>query len=173
MELFEAIKNRRSVRAYKHDPIPEETLNKILDAARFAPSAGNRQSWEFIVIRDPVIKRYLRNAALGQAMIEEAPVTIVVCANEARSASIYGDRGRKFYCLLDAAAAIQNMLLAAYALGLGTCWIGAFEDEIIVNILNLPKGVRPIAIVPIGYSNDTPHPPTRIALKDFIHSNRY
>jgi nitroreductase len=173
MNLFEAIKNRRSIRAFKSDPVPEVTLNKILDAARWAPSAGNRQPWELIIVTDPIVKRYLRDAALGQSFIEESPLTIVVCANEARSAGIYGNRGRRFYCLLDVAAAVQNILLAAYALGLGTCWVGSFDDKTVINALNLPLGVRPIAIIPIGYPEETPQPPPRIRLGDLIHLNRY
>lgn len=173
MDLFEAIKNRRSIRVYKSDPIPDEVLNKILDAARWAPSAGNRQPWEFIVVNDRVVKRYLSDAALEQIFIEDAPTTIVVCANEARSAGIYGDRGRRFYCLLDAAAAVQNMLLAAHAFGLGACWVGAFDDEAVINILSLPSGVRPVAIVPLGYPDEVPRLPPRIRLNDLIHLNRY
>lgn len=173
MDLFEAIKGRRSVRSYKSDRVPDEVLNRVLEAARWAPSAGNRQPWEFIVVRDPTVKRYLRDSALGQSFIEEAPVVVVVCANELRSAGIYGDRGRRLYCLLDAAAAVQNMLLAAHALGLGTCWVGAFEDEMVVKVLNLPFGVRPVAIVPLGYPDEAPQPPPRMNLNDLIHLNLY
>ena len=173
MELFEAINNRRSVRAFKSDPVPEEALNRILNAAVRAPSAGNRQSREFIVVNDGVVKRYLGDAALGQRFIEEAPVTIVVCANESRSAGIYGERGKKLYCLLDAAAAVQNMLLAAHALGLGACWVGAFNDEMVAKILNLPLGIRPVAIIPLGYPGQTNQAPPKPNLKDFIHLNRY
>ncbi|MCJ7632975.1 nitroreductase family protein [Candidatus Bathyarchaeota archaeon] len=173
MDLFEAITKRRSIRIYDSKPIPENTLNKILNVARWAPSAGNRQPWELIVVSDGLVKRYLREAALGQRFIEEAPVTIVACANEARSAGIYGDRGRQFYCLLDVAAAVQNILLAAHAVGLGACWVGAFDDETVRNVLNLPPEVRPIAIVTLGYPNENPPPPPRTGLKDILHTNRY
>ncbi len=173
MDLFKAIQNRRSIRAYRSDPVLEKDLYRILDAARWAPSAGNRQPWEFILVRDNLVKRYLRDAALGQYILEEAPIIIVVCANEARSAGIYGNRGRQFYCLLDTAAATQNILLAAYALGLGACWIGAFDDEIVRKILNLPLEVRPIAIIPLGYPSETPTSPPRIELSQLVHLNRY
>lgn len=173
VDLFEAIKGRRSIRSYRSEPVPEEFLNKVLDAARWAPSAGNRQPSEFIVVNDPMVKRYLREAALGQAFIEEAPVVIVVCADWTRSARIYGDRGRDLYCLLDGAAATQNMLLAAYALGLGTCWVGAFDEEAIRNILNLPFGFRPLAIITMGYPNEAPEPPPRMKPDELIHLNRY
>jgi len=112
MDVLEAIKGRRSIRAYKPDPIPEELLNKILEAAQWAPSAGNRQARDFIIVKAPEMKRRLCRAALGQCFIEEAPVDVVVCANEERSASRYGERGRRLYCLLDAAASVQNILPA-------------------------------------------------------------
>jgi len=172
MDVFEAIKGRRSIRSYRSDLVPDDVLCRVLDAARWAPSAGNCQSWEFIVVSDREVKRRLRDAALGERFIEEAPVVVVVCANESRSARVYGDRGRRFYCLLDAAAAVQNMLLAAHALDLGTCWVGAFEDEMVSKILNLPSGVRPVAIVPLGYPDETPQPPRRIKLNDLVHLNR-
>lgn len=173
MDVFQAIKGRRSIRSYRSDPVPDDILDKVLDAARWAPSAGNCQPWEFIVITDHEIKRNLRDAALGQSFVEEAPVVIVACANEMRSARVYGDRGRRFYCLVDAAAAVQNMLLAAHALGLGTCWVGAFDDAMVVKILGLPSGVRPVAIVPLGYPDEAPRGPSRMRLNDLVHSNQY
>jgi nitroreductase len=89
-----------------------------------------------------------------------------------RSAKIYGDRGRQFYSLLDAAAAVQNMLLASYARGLGTCWIGAFDDDSVSKILRLPFGVKAIAIIPLGYPDEAPEPPSRIILENLVHRNR-
>lgn len=172
MDVFQAIRGRRSIRSYKSDSIPNDALEEILDAARWAPSAGNCQPRDFIIVSDSQVKRNLCKAAFREAFIEEARVVIVVCANEMRSARVYGDRGRSFYCLLDAAAAVQNMLLAAYALGLGACWVGAFHDEMVANVLNLPPGVRPVAIVPLGYPDETPRS-SRMRLKDLVHSNRY
>jgi len=173
MDLFEAIRNRRSVRAFKPEPVSDELLNKILEAARWAPSAGNCQPSDFIIVKDPEVKKDLCVAALYQDFIEEAPVNIVVCANEERSAGTYGNRGRRLYCLLDAAAATQNLLLAVHALGLGACWIGAFRDEEVAKALNLPEWVRPIAIIPIGYPAEEPSPTTRIPLKNLVHRERY
>ena len=173
MDVFEAIINRRSVRAFKQDPIPEELLNKVLEAARWAPSAGNLQARDYIIVRDPEIKRKLCEAALSQRFIEEAPLDLVVCANEERSAWKYGARGKELYCLLDAAAAVQNLLLAVHALGLGACWIGAFHDEAVSKTLNLPRGIRPMAIIPMGYPDQTPRAPPRMSLKDVVHLNRY
>jgi len=169
MDVFEAIKLRRSVRAFTRENISDEQIEKILEAARWAPSAGNLQPWEFIVIRRVDVKREIARAALNQTFIEEAPVVIVVCANEVRSGSVYGSRGANLYCIQDTAAAIENMLLAACALGLGACWVGAFYEEEVKRILRIPRGIRPVAIIPIGYSAEKPSPPHRRPLKEIVH----
>lgn len=173
MDVFEAIKGRRSIRAYKDKDVPAEVVEKLIDAARWAPSAGNIQPWEFIVVRNPETKRKLAEAALGQYFIEEAPVVIVVCANEVRSAQGYGMRGKSLYCLQDTAAATQNLILAAYAMGLGTCWVGAFREEEAKRILKVPDGVRPVAIIPIGYQAEKPVPPMRRSIKQIVHYEEF
>lgn len=173
MDVFEAIKSRRSIRAFTDEPISEDEVNKLLDAARWAPSAGNIQPWEFVVVRDPEIKRGLARAALNQRFIEQAPVVIVVCANHARSAKGYGSRGANLYCLQDTAAATQNMLLAATAMELATCWIGAFDDEEAKKVLNTPGGVRPVAIVPVGHRAQTPRDRPRRPLADIVHHETF
>ena len=172
MDIFDAIKGRRSVRAFKPDLVPDEFLNKVLEAAQWAPSAGNRQARDFIIVKDYKVKRLLCEVALGQCFIEEAPVDVVVCANEERSASRYGDRGRNLYCLLDAAASAQNLLLAVHALGIGACWIGAFRDEKVMEILNLPEWLRHIAIIPIGNPAEEPWPTPRMRLESLVHKDR-
>ena len=169
MDVFECIKGRRSIRAFKPDPVNEEDLKKILDAAIHAPSAGNLQSWEFIVVRDKERKRQLARAALNQTFIVEAPVVIVVCANLERSGRGYGERGRTLYCIQDTAAAIQNMLLAAYALGYGACWVGAFREDEAKKILKLPRDIRPVAIIPIGRPAESPAPRPRMPLEKVVH----
>lgn len=169
MDLFEAIKQRRSIRAYTRENVSEEEVEKLIDAARWAPSAGNIQPWEFVIIRDAEVKRKLAMAALNQTFIEEAPVVIVVCADEAQSSQGYGSRGTTLYCLQDTAAATQNILLAAHAIGLGTCWVGAFREELVRKALNAPLNVRPIAIVPAGHSAEETRAPSRKALKEIVH----
>ena len=173
MDVFECIFGRRSVRSFKEDPIPNEDLKKILEAAIWAPSAGNLQSWEFIVVKDEKRKKALARAALNQMFIAEAPVVIVACANMMRSASVYGERGRRLYCLLDTAAAVQNLMLAAHALGYGTCWIGAFRDEEVMRVLNIPPELRPIAIIPVGVPDEKPRAPPRMPLRDVVHEEEY
>jgi nitroreductase len=151
MDLSEAIKGRRSIRNFKPDEVSEKDVEKLIEAAVSAPSAGNIQPWELVVARKPEIRRKLVEAAYGQSFIEEASAVIVVCANEDRSSQGYGVRGKTLYCLQDTAAAIQNMLLTAYSLGLGSCWIGAFKEDEVREILKIPVGIRPVAIVPVGY----------------------
>lgn len=122
MDVLEAIKGRRSVRAFDSGKdVSEKTVEGLIDAGRWTPSAGNIQPWEFIVVREPEIKKRLAEAAFNQSFIEEAPVVIVVCADENCSSEGYGQRGRTLYCIQDTAAAIQNIHLAAYSSGLGTC----------------------------------------------------
>jgi len=169
MDVLEAIKGRRSIRTFKSKEVTQETVEKIIDAVRWAPSAGNIQPWEFIIIREPEIKRRLVEAALDQTFIEEAPVVIVVCANENRSSQGYGIRGKTLYCIQDTAAAIQNLLLTAYSFGLGACWIGAFEEEEARETLKIPSGIRPIAIIPVGYPAETPPPRSKRPMSQIVH----
>ena len=173
MDLFEAIKSRRSVRAFTREEVTKEEVEKLIDAARWAPSAGNIQPWEFIVVRKPEIKRRLSVAALRQTFIEEAPVVIVVCANQIRSGRGYGARGVNLYCLQDTAAATQNIHLAATALGLATCWVGAFKEEEAKKTLNLPEGVRPVAIIPVGHPARKSMARSRRPLSEIIHYETY
>ncbi|MCS7115471.1 MAG: nitroreductase family protein [Nitrososphaerota archaeon] len=169
MDVLEAIKGRRSIRAFRESDVPTETVERLVDMARWAPSAGNIQPWEFIIVRRPEIKRKLAEAALGQSFIEEAPVVIVVCADENRSAQGYGMRGKTLYCIQDTAAAAQNIHLAAYSMGLGTCWVGAFMEDEVKKILKLPAGIRPVAIIPVGYPAESPLPTIRRPLRQIVH----
>ena len=169
MDVLEAIKGRRSIRAFKNQGVPAEIVEELIDAARWAPSAGNIQPWEFIIVRKPRINRRLVEAALGQMFIEEAPVVIVVCANEERSSQGYGERGKTLYCIQDTAAAMQNIHLTAYSLGLGTCWVGAFREEETRKILKIPRGMRPVAIIPVGYPAESPTARMRKSTSQIVH----
>lgn len=173
MDVFEAIKNRRSVRAFTSEPVSDAEVKRLIDAASHAPSAGNIQPWEFVVVRDPQIKRGLSEAALDQNFIEEAPVVIVVCADPQRSSQRYGARGSSLYCLQDTAAATQNILLAAHAMGLSTCWVGAFKEEDARKVLNTPSHVRPIAIIPIGHPAEKPEARARRPLNEIVHHEAF
>jgi nitroreductase len=169
MELSEAIKRRRSIRTFKKQDVPEETVEKLIDAARWAPSAGNIQPWEFVIVRKPAVKKKLAQAALNEAFVEEAPVVIVVCADEKRSLMGYGFRGKTLYCIQDTAAATQNILLTAHSLGLGTCWIGAFNEDEAKEAVNAPEEIRPVAIIPVGYPNEVPSQRNRRPISQIMH----
>lgn len=167
MEVFEAIKKRRSIR--KFDPskeVTDEQIEKLLEAARWAPSAGNLQSWFFVVVKDQKIKNQLAKAALNQDFIAEAPVIIVSCADLERSASRYGTRGKELYAIQDATIATQNIWLEATEMGLGGVWVGAFDEDQVSQILDLPSHLRPIAILPIGYPVESPSPPPRRKIEE-------
>ncbi|MBM4432325.1 MAG: nitroreductase family protein [Chloroflexi bacterium] len=150
MDLWTAIERRHSVRSFRDSDVSATSVQKILEAAVRAPSAGNRQPWHFVVVRRKVVKEALAQAAYGQSFVAEAPVVIVVCADAERSATRYGSRGRSLYCLQDTAAATEHVLLAATALGLGSCWVGAFDEGSAACALGLPAHLRPVAMVPIG-----------------------
>lgn len=167
-ELLGIIKGRRSIRRFKPDPIPEEDLVEVLEAATWAPSAGNAQPWRFVVVRDPELRGKLVAAALGQGFIAEAPVVVVVCVDLERARRAYGERGETLYCIQDTAAATQNMLLIAHAKGLGTCWVGAFSEEKVRTALALPEGLRPVAIVPMGRPAEEPRPRPRRPLEEVV-----
>lgn len=169
MDLFEAMRLRRSTRAFTKEEVSNVEVEKILEAARWAPSAGDIQPWDFVIVRKAEIKRKLAMAALNQFFIEEASIVIVVCADENRSGRGYGSRGVNLYCIQDTAAATENILLAACASGFGACWVGAFREDEVKEALNLPKGVRPVAIVPIGHPAETPHHVYKRPLKEMVH----
>ncbi len=171
--LMKIIKERRSIRKFTDEDVPEDLVLKFLEAARWAPSAGDVQDWEFIVIRDKDIKEQLSNAALRQPSVRKAPVVIAVCANQIRASKTYRSRGVNLYCYQDSAAAIQNLLLTIHANGYGAVWVGAFDDKMVAEILKTPDGIRPIALIPIGRPAEHPSPTHRYKLKKVTHLNQY
>ena len=162
MDLFEAILGRRSVRAYRTDPLPPEATAALKEAIRWAPSAGNLQARRFWFVTRPEVRRAL-GAATGQAdLFATAPLVVVGGADD-RIGAKYGDRGRALYAVQDVAAAVQNLLLAAYAHGLGTLWVGAFEPEKVQEALGMAKTLHPVVLVPVGRPAESPPPPGRLA----------
>jgi len=155
-ELLEVIYRRRSVRKYEKKPIPEEILKAILEAGRLAPTAKNLQPWHFIVVRDPEIKRKLIFTDWNN-FIEEASVVIVGC----------GEMDKK-WAVVDVAIALQNMVIAAEALGLGSCWIGAFEEEEVKRALGVPDHLKVVAMITIGYPAERPEPPPKKKLEEIV-----
>ncbi len=173
MDLADAIKNRRSIRTYKKQDLPQETINQLIDAARLAPSAGNVQSWAFVLVSSQQTKQALAKGAYGQKSLEEASVVFVVCADEKRAEESYSERGRTLYCLQDTAAAIENILLTACSMGLGTCWIGAFREEEIRKVINAPPEMRPVAMIPVGYPNESPHARARRPASEVVYKETF
>jgi len=148
MNVFEAIKDRRSVRSYQSKDIEEEKLYRILDAGRLAPSANNTQEWKFIVVKDKAIKESLVKAAYGQSFVAQAPIVIVACATMTHRLMTCG----QFADTIDLSIAMSYMMLEACELGLGTCWLGHFNAEEVKQILSIPDNASVIAMTPIGYS---------------------
>ena len=154
MDFYEAIKTRRSVRSYKPDPVPEDVLKRILNAARIAPSGGNRQPTRLIVVRDDHRKDALIPLCNGQKFIAQAPVILVACGWE-----IPTNRGGymgKLSMLMDVAIAVDHLTLAARAEGIGTCWIGSFDNSGIKQFLDVPDNYQVVALIPLGYSVGEP-----------------
>ena len=169
MELFECIRARRSIRSFRPDPIPNDTLDKLLEAARLAPSAGNVQPWAFYIVRNKQVQDRLADAALGQTWMLTAPVILVVCADLPRAGNSYGHRGVELYAIQDTAAAVENMLLAAVAEGLAGCWVGAFREEVAAKALGIdPAHFRPLALIPLGYSSEAGRTPPKRPAEDTV-----
>ena len=166
MKVFDAICLRRSIRKYKSDPVEKGKLERILEAGRLSPSAVNKQPWHFIVVRDPSVRESLR-ASYGQSWFVNAPLIIVVCADP-NSAWVRRD-GEEFW-KVDAAIALQNMILCATEEGLGTCWIGAFSEEPARRVLKIPEKIRIAAMTPLGYADESKEPVSdRKPLKKITH----
>ncbi len=152
MDFYEVIKTRRSVRSYKKEPVPDDVLEKVLNAARIAPSGSNRQPWKFIIIKDPEKKKKMVQLCEGQKFIAQAPVLIVACGK-----NIHYNRGGwmgDYSMIVDIAIAVDHLTLAARAEGLGTCWIGSFDNEGIKKFLGIPEDVNVVALTPLGYPED-------------------
>lgn len=171
MDLMEAIKTRRSVRRYKETPVPETLLKEVLNAARLAPSADNAQPWKLVVVRDEQTKLKLAAASNGQKFIAQAPVIAVICGIPDEAFPTVG--GYMSSHVMDASIALDHLTLAAHAVGLGTCWIAAFKEDKVRDVLGIPEDVRVIALTPIGYPDETPERTTRKNLEELVVYDRY
>jgi nitroreductase len=170
MQVVEAIRIRKSVRSYMDRAVEKEKLTRVLEAARMAPSAGNRQEWRFVVVTDPEKRSRLAEEAAGQRFIAEAPVVIVACAQS---------DGKIMRCGLachpiDVAIAIDHLTLAAVAEGLGTCWIGAFNPDGVRAILGIPKDIVVVELLPLGYPKDPqPVAKSRLPMDTIVRYERW
>lgn len=164
---MEVIRQRRSIRKYKPDAVPEDKINYILEAARLAPSWGNSQCWKFVVVTDPKVKEEVAKA--GNQWIAQAPVLIVACADPTKP----GTKKDQPYYMLDIGIAMEHLILAASEQGLGTCWIGWFDEETVKKALGVPKGIRVVATTPLGYPDESPGPRPRKKLEEIMSYNKY
>lgn len=163
MDVYEAIKARRSIRAYKPDPVPEEVLKRVLEAARLAPSARNRQEWRFLVVTDGDRIARLAEAANGQSFVAEAPVYLAFCATKMHVMGCGVDAG-----VVDTSIPLAYVTLAAVAEGLGTCWLGAFDQEKTREILGVPEDVLIVGVTPLGYPARDPAATSRKSFEEVV-----
>jgi nitroreductase len=171
--LSSVIKKRRSVRKYLKKNVPDDVLEKVLESSKYSPSAGNYQPWEFIVVRNEDTKKNLVAAAFNQNWMLEAPAFIVACVNVRLAGAVYGERGARLYGIQAVAAAIENILLTAESLDLGTCWVGAFSEVVVARLLECPEYVRPCAIITLGYPAEEPRVPPKQSIQEFIHIEKF
>ncbi|MCS6954078.1 MAG: nitroreductase family protein [Bryobacteraceae bacterium] len=169
MDFFDVVRIRRSIRAYAARPVERDKLQRILEAANAAPSAGNLQAYEIFLVTKEPHRKALAAAAVAQDFIAAAPVVLVFCAHPARSEWRYGRRGVELYCIQDATIACTFAMLAATALGLATCWVGAFRDDEVRRVLGITGKLIPVAILPVGYPGEKPDPSRRRKLPELVH----
>jgi nitroreductase len=165
MSLIDVIVSRRSIRKYKAQGVPQETLERILEAGRYAPSADNEQPWHFIVVTDPKIKEKLSKGRWN-SFIRDSAFTVVGCGNE-------GNAYSRKWSTIDTTIALQNMVIAAWSLGIGSCWIGDFEEEEVKRMLDVPKDWRIVSLISFGYPDETPTNAPRKPLKEIASYNGF
>jgi len=172
MELDKVIKERRSVRKFKDLDVPWQFVAECLDAARYAPTSGNIQNFRFIVVKDKNKISNIADSCEDSNWLVQAPVIIVVCAELSKIRRMFSVRGEALYAVQNCACAIQNLLLKAYELGLGTCWIGAFDEKKLGEILEITGDSRPQAVIALGYGKENPEL-TRDPLDVFVYFEKY
>ncbi len=173
MNVFDAITSRVAVKRFEPKLVDDKLIGVILYMGTHAPSAGNVQPWEFIVVKDEDTKKKLFEAALKQDQVKNAPVDIVVCADLKRASLKYQERGEFVYSIQDTAGVITIMMITANALGLGSDWVRAFDEEAIKDILGLPKELRPVGIISIGYPKEKPDKEKLIPFERLVWFDRY
>ncbi|MDP3734134.1 MAG: nitroreductase family protein [Nanoarchaeota archaeon] len=172
-DILEVIKSRRTIKHFLPKFVSWDSIAHIIDAARHAPSCGNVQNWKFIVILDQNQKNQIAEAAYDQTDISLAGALIIVCAEPEKAERYYGLRGERLYSIQNSAAAIQNMLLEAQSLGLGSAWIGAFDEDVLRSSCGIPPEVRPQAIVAIGYPQEIPQMPPKYPLETLVYFHKW
>lgn len=173
MDFFDVIDRRHSIRAYQKKTVEQDKIDALLEVSRLAPSAGDLQAYEIVVVEDAATKRALARAALDQHFVADAPAVLVFCADPARSEAKYGTRGATLYCIQDATIAASHAQLAAVALGFASCWVGAFDEAAVARVLRAPGGLRPVALLLLGYAAEAPARPPRRSLEDLVRHGRF
>lgn len=168
MKFFEAVGARRSTRAFLARAVPAEMLQRILETANLAPSAGNLQSYEIFAVTDKRKREDLARAAREQLFIASAPAVLVFAKHPALSAERFGKKADSLYSIQDATIACAFAALAAAAQGLGSCWVGTFDPEEVRKIVGAPRGVTPVSMLPIGYASERPKVQERRELQDLV-----
>ncbi len=169
MDVFEAVKNRKSIRRYKDREVEKEKLDKILEVARLAPSAANRQQWKFLVVKSKETREKLVEAAHGQQMVAQAPVLVVACSTESEYVMPCGQPAYT----VNLSIAVSFMILEAQELELGTCWLGAFSEDAFKEILEIPEDVRVVAAFTLGYADEDPDPRPRKLMDEVTSYEKY
>jgi nitroreductase len=175
LEFIEAVKKRRSIHFFTNEKVVDEDLEYVLEASRWAPSAGNAQPWRFIVIRNPDNIHKVWESTTGicditpQNFIKKAPVIIVVCTDTTAYKGKQSNIKSDLYCIQDSALATMNLLLAACDRGLGACWVGMFREERLRDALKIPTEIKPVAIIPIGHTKSQEKPRPRKPLEELVH----
>jgi nitroreductase len=166
MSVLDVIRQRRSVRIFRKDPVPEESLLRVLEAARLSPSGKNLQPWKFVVVQDSDLKKKLAKASNAQDFIADAPIIIVACGFPDEC---YRSLGRYMKSWpVDVTIALEHLILQAQEEGLGTCWIGSFEEEEVKSLLAVPENVKVLALTPLGYPGEMPNFRGRKSLEEII-----
>src|SRR3990172_11911690 len=173
MDVFECIRTRRSVRKFKDKQVPWDNVVTIMQAGKYATSAGNLQNWKFIIVKSDAKRKAIAKACLDQEWMETAPVYIVLVGEPEKAERYYGARGRRLYTIQAIAASIQNMLLTAHSLGLGSCWVGAFDEDEIRRLCNLPEHVNVQGIITIGYADETPTAPPKYRIEHAMYFEKW
>lgn len=173
MDVLEAITSRASVTRYRDEGIDRSRVARLLEAARWAPSAGNMQIAEYLIVQDDEKLEKLAEYAQNQPHVREAPLAIVILADMEKAERQYGERGRELYAIQETGAALQNILLEAYEEGLGAAWVGAFEEERVAALLEIPDRIRPVAIVTVGEPAERPEQPSKYGVSHLTYMNTY
>ncbi len=172
MDVVKAIEERHSVRGFTDEDVPIDVIDEMLRLGNLAPSAGNLQARDFIIVRDVEMKKKLTKAAFGQRFVEEAPVIVVVCCNLNRIKN-YGERGERLYTIQDTAAAVENMMLYLVSKGYGTCWVGAFDEKEVGRLMGLPDFARAVAMIPVGRPKESGRTSPRLEQDTLVHMEKW